>query len=171
MGWIFFGVRIWSFGQTQKWPSWHIFGHFLPFSYLENDPNVPFWLIFRHFCPWMTQLTNFFVTNFQLSGNFQHHTFQSVDWQRQKHHYFPFFPFFPASSPFLIEGVLRSKILFREYVWSTQIGFGYFGRPGGHIGFCRQCNVSRGEQVSQALLGWCTLRGWLTDWVAWWMGG
>ena len=25
------------------------FGHFSPFSYLENDPNVPFWLIFRPF--------------------------------------------------------------------------------------------------------------------------
>ena len=75
----FFWARIWSLGQTSDLKNDRI----RPFHTSKMTRMSHFGWFFAHFCPWMTQLTNFFVTNFQLSGNFQHHTFQSVDWQRR----------------------------------------------------------------------------------------
>merc|ERR1712208_38932 len=71
-------------------------------------------------------------------------------------------PFSP-SSPFLIEGVLGSKNLFRESCLKCPITQGWtpfqtpstiLGAPGGHFGFCRPCGVAGGERVPPAPLGW-----------------
>ena len=71
---FFFGSGFDLLAKLKNDPTDTFLAIFCPFHTSKMTRMSHFGWFFAHFCPWMTQLTNFFVTNFQLSGNFQHHT-------------------------------------------------------------------------------------------------
>ena len=72
-------------------------------------------------------------------------------------------PFAPVYSVTTFPGSAGIKNLCSNSWWNTQnLGvdifpypIGYFGPPGNHFRFCRQCCVAGGERVPPAPLCWC----------------